>query len=156
MESLLDSVCRARPLLGTLVEITAAGGENHQTERAVESGFDAIERVHRLMSYHEPESDVTRLNRANGGTPIVIHEWTYHVLQIALNLQRQSRGLFNIAVAPALETLGLLPSSGERNPFAIDRIPQSAVELHSGNRARLQSAGWRVDLGGIAKGFAVD
>ena len=156
MGKVLDSVRRARPLLGTLVDITATGGQHDQLERAIESAFNVVEHVHRLMSYHEPDSDVSRLNRANGSTPIVVHEWTYAVLQTALEIERQSKGVFNTAVAPVLEGLGLLPQTTERSfPFD-DRTPQPAVELLSGNRARLRASGSTIDLGGIAKGFAVD
>ena len=132
MGKVLDSVRRARPLLGTLVDITATGGQHDQLERAIESAFNVVEHVHRLMSYHEPDSDVSRLNRANGSTPIVVHEWTYAVLQTALEIERQSKGVFNTAVAPVLEGLGLLPQTTERSfPFD-DRTPQPAVELLSG------------------------
>ena len=156
MGKVLDSARRARPLLGTLVDITATGGGLHQLERAIESAFSAVERVHRLMSYHERESDVSRLNQADGSAPIVIHKWTYSVLQTSVDLQRQSEGLFNIAVASALERLGLLPRSAEGNSLLAGLISQSPVELLSGNRVRLQMAGSKIDLGGIAKGFAVD
>ena len=91
MGKVLDSVRRARPLLGTLVDITATGGKHDQLERAIESAFNVVEHVHRLMSYHEPDSDVSRLNRANGSTPIVVHEWTYAVLQTALEIERPPR-----------------------------------------------------------------
>src|SRR5215467_13609577 len=150
-----DSVRRARPLLGTFVEITARGDEARHLERAVEAAFDAIERVHRLMSYQAPDSDVSRLNRADGGAAIAIHPWTYSVLRASLELQARSKGLFDIAVAPALERLALLPESSARSVKVSSR-QEGAVELSADNRARLQVGGSRIDLGGIAKGFAVD
>jgi FAD:protein FMN transferase len=155
MEKTVDSVIRARPLLGTFVEITARGTEGDQLERAVDAAFAAIERVHGLMSYHAPDSDVSRLNRANGGAPVVIHEWTASVLQASIDLQRRSKGLFNIAVGLDLERLGLLPPS-KGAPQLARTVGQCAVELLSRNRARLLVPGNTIDLGGIAKGFAVD
>ncbi len=71
MVNALGSVRRARPLLGTFVEITAAGGEVRRLERAVDCAFDAVERVQRLMSYHERESDVSRpqfIGKRSGST----------------------------------------------------------------------------------------
>jgi thiamine biosynthesis lipoprotein len=151
-----DSVRRARPLLGTFVDIAAAGGEVPELERAVDAAFQAVERVHRLMSYHEPPSDISRLNRANGGAPIVIDGWTYSVLQTSLDLQRRSRGLFDIAVASTLERLGLLPRSAAHSSVRPGQRSQNAVELFPDNHARLQAPDRKIDLGGIAKGFAVD
>jgi len=72
MAKTLASVRRARPFLGTLVEITAWRGKACRLEQAVECAFGAVERIHRLMSYHEPGSDVSRLNRA-GKVPVVVH-----------------------------------------------------------------------------------
>jgi thiamine biosynthesis lipoprotein len=133
-------VRRARPLLGTFVDIAAAGGEAPELlERAVEAAFQAVERVHRLMSYHEPESDISRLNRGNGGAPIVIDGWTYSLLQTSLDLQRRSRGLFDIAVASTLERLGLLPRSPAGRSARPGPRSQNAVELFPENRARLQA-----------------
>jgi len=145
----LDSVRRARPLLGTFVEIAARGHEARHLERAVEAAFDAIERVHRLMSYQAPDSDVSRLNRADGGAAIAIHPWTYSVLRASLELQARSKGLFDIAVVSAF------PGSPARSVTVSSR-QEGAVELSADNRARLQVGGSRIDLGGIAKGFAVD
>jgi FAD:protein FMN transferase len=155
MEKTVDSVIRARPLLGTFVEITARGTEVHQLERAVDAAFAVIERVHGLMSYHEPDSDISRINRANGGAPVAIHEWTVSVLETSIDLQRHSKGFFNIAVGSDLERLGLLPPS--KGPFPLTgAVGQCAVELLPRNRARLLLPGNTIDLGGIAKGFAVD
>src|SRR5215467_13495211 len=154
MEKTADSIIRARPLLGTFVEITARGSDGRQLERAVDAAFAVIERVHGLMSYHEPHSDVSRLNRANGGAPVVIHEWTVAVLKASIDLQHRSKGLFNIAVGAALERLGLLPSSN--SSAQAGGVGQCAVELLPRHCARLLVPGNAIDLGGIAKGFAVD
>jgi len=156
MAKTLASVRRARPLLGTLVEIIACRGKACQLEQAVERAFAAVERIHRLMSYHEPGSDVSRLNRASGKVPVAVHELTYSVLRTSSELQHQSRGLFNVAVAPTLEHLGFLPRSPARSRPLADLGQEDAVELLAGNRARLRAPGSRIDLGGIAKGFAVD
>ena len=48
---------RARPLLGTLVEITARGECEAELTRAIDAAFAAMARVHRLMSFHERNSD---------------------------------------------------------------------------------------------------
>jgi thiamine biosynthesis lipoprotein len=155
MQKMADSVIRARPLLGTFVEITAQGTDGRQLERAVDAAFAVIERVHGLMSYHEPYSDVSRLNSAKRGAPLVIHEWTVAVLKASIDIQRRSKGVFNIAVGAALERLGLLPSS--KGPAGqTGALGQCAVELLPRQCARLLEPGNPVDLGGIAKGFAVD
>src|SRR5215471_18848050 len=95
-----DNIRRARPLLGTFVEIQASGNGAAHTERAVEASFAAIDRVHRLMSFHAADSDVGRLNREAALCPVDVDPWTITVLQTALELHRRSGGRFYIAIAP--------------------------------------------------------
>ena len=59
-----SEIRRARPLLGTLVEIGAAGTN---AAVAIEAAFYEIETIHRLMSFHEVHSDVSRINHAAPG-----------------------------------------------------------------------------------------
>jgi FAD:protein FMN transferase len=124
---------------------------------AIEAAFAAIADVHRLMSFHEAESDVCRVNREASGTSVVVHPWTFEVLQAAVDLHRRSMGAFDVAVAPRLQEMGLLPRVADIRPLAAGQYSTSeAIELLSGRRVRLKDAKTRIDLGGIAKGFAVD
>jgi thiamine biosynthesis lipoprotein ApbE len=116
MEVARDSIRRARPLLGTFVEIAVAGAKIEVMEAAVEAAFSAVAAVHRLMSFHEANSDVSRLNRDAASNAVRVHDWTYRVLETARDLNRRSAGMFDIAVAPALQRLGLLPSVPARAP----------------------------------------
>jgi thiamine biosynthesis lipoprotein ApbE len=104
-----SSIRRARPLLGTFVEIAVAGPTIDAMEVAVESAFSAIAAVHRLMSFHETDSDVGRLNREAAAGAVRVHDWTYQVLEAACDLRRRSDGVFDVSVAPALQRMGLLP-----------------------------------------------
>jgi thiamine biosynthesis lipoprotein len=152
-----DSVRRARPLLGTFVEIASAGATRGNTAGAIEAAFDAVADVHRLMSFHDPDSDVSRINREASVRNVAIHPWTYRVLETAVALQRKSDGTFDIAVAPALQKLGRLPRhAGEAELAVVARHDFDAIELQHDCRVRFRDRRVRIDLGGIAKGFAVD
>src|SRR5215468_1713923 len=109
MEAAPVSIRRARPLLGTFVEIAAVGQTFDAAEAAVEAAFSAVATAHRLMSFHETDSDVSRLNRSAASGAVRVHDWTYQVLEAACDLRRRSGGMFDISVATALQRLGLLP-----------------------------------------------
>jgi FAD:protein FMN transferase len=149
------SIRRVRPLLGTFVEIAVAGKTFGAAEAAVEAAFAAVATVHRLMSFHEADSDVSRLNRGAASGAVRVHDWTCQVLETARDLHRRSGGMFDISVASALQRLGLLPgasaSQGEAPGGVHDRI-----QLLTENRVRFAGPSVKIDLGGIAKGFAVD
>jgi len=117
-----SSVRRARPLLGTLVEIRLP----REASGAIEGGFEALERVHRLMSRQEAESDVSRINAAPAGSVIAIDPWTMAVLQRAKEVHGLTDGLFHWEPLEMLDTA-----------------------VHVKQRVHLT-------LDGIAKGYAVD
>ncbi len=154
MKSRLSEIRRARPLLGTLVEIRIGGRREEILHRAASQAFKAIEKVHRLMSFHEPESDISKLNRSAYRNAVRIDPWTYHVLKTGHHISEKTGGLFDCTVAPLLMWGGFLPalySSSENlktNSFR-------NIRFLSSHRIRFEKP-LTVDLGGIAKGFAVD
>ena len=152
-----DSVRRARPLLGTLVEISIGEPLHAIVEHAIDAAFETVARVHRLMSFHEGESDVRRLNRLAQLRPIAVDPWTFKVLETALELHKRSDKSFDITVARVLQRMRLLP--GPTNPVASVALAvdtADAIELLPGYHVRYRDPGIQIDLGGIAKGFAVD
>lgn len=138
---------RCRPLLGTFVEIECDRAE------AIDAGFAAIERVHRLMSAHEIDSDVSRINRFGHIRPVEVHEWTARVIERALFWSTQSEGAFDIVRAgrSALEK-GVLPRHADQPTATV--LDCTSLQIQGPSVRLLKSA--CLDLGGIAKGFAVD
>ena len=118
---------RARPLLGTLVAISADG-----PAAGVDAAFAAIEEVQRLMSAQRAGSDIGRINRHALRSSVEVHPWTFAVLERAAAISRQTGGAFDVVAGARHTDLVLEP-----------------------NRVRLRRPA-RVDVSGIAKGFAVD
>ena len=114
MTSCCVEVRRARPLLGTLVEIMAWGADHAALDAAVDRGFDAVATVHRLMSFQEPDSELSRHNR--GAAASGLHPWTQQVLAAAADLGARSDGAFDAACVG-----GGIDLSGIAKGFAVDR-----------------------------------
>ena len=106
---LKNEIRRCRPLLGTFVEVTVEHEDEAEAQTAIQAAFAAIERVHSLMSFHDPESEISRLNRLALHQPVIISDETYQVLQSAKNLHERSGGIFDITVAAEFMENGLLP-----------------------------------------------
>ena len=152
-----DSIRRARPLLGTLVEISIGEPLDAIVEHAIDAAFETVARVHRLMSFHEDESDVGRLNRLAHQHPLAVDPWTFKVLEMAHELHQRSHKSFDITVARVLQLMRLLP--GSTDPAASVALvvdTADAIELLPGYYVRYRNPGIQIDLGGLAKGFAVD
>ena len=146
-------VRRARPLLGTLVEITATGQSQAAVMRASDAGFAAVAKVEALMSFHDRRSELSRLNRLAHRTALRVHPWTWDVLRCAQRISRATHGLFDISIGHELVRMGYLPrpASARRNIAGDFRD----IELLPGHRVRFLRP-LCIDLGGIAKGYAVD
>jgi thiamine biosynthesis lipoprotein len=115
--------------------------------------FKVIERVQALMSFHSGGSDLARLNAAAAGEVIRVDPETFAVLQLAATVSRASAGVFDVTMAPALVAAGRLPAPPGAPPDPVARW--SDLELEPPDGVRLRRRLW-VDLGGIAKGHAVD
>ncbi len=147
------SIERAQPWLGTLVSISVEGLPQADAHHAIDAGFAEVASVHRLMSFHDASSDVSRLNLEAERKPVTVHPSTYRVLQEAMRISSCSNGCFDISVGAELVDWELLP-----RPAAAARFPEGSwrdIELLPGNQVAFHRPLW-IDLGGIAKGFAVD
>ena len=143
---------RCRPLLGTLVEIGALGRNEVQVEGAINAAFASVAKVHRLMSYYDPRSDVSHMNREAFPKSVIVHPWTWRVLDAAQQFARESNGAFSVTIAPTLAGWRYLPRQRYRaDATATWRDIFLRKNCRVFFRRRLT-----VDLGGIAKGFAVD
>jgi len=148
-----DRVRRARPLLGTLVEVSVAGNAEAYLHEAASRAFAVISRIHELMSAHSTHSDVFRINNAPVRSVVTVDGSTWRVLQLATDIANASGGVFDVTVGGAMQSRGELPALTDRalDPCATFRD----IELLPGNRVCAHRA-LAIDLGGIAKGFAVD
>ncbi|MES2106493.1 MAG: FAD:protein FMN transferase [Pseudomonadota bacterium] len=144
---------RAQPWLGTLVKISIGDANDVLAAAAFNAAFQQVELVHRLMSFHAADSDLGRINRAPAGSMVDIDPHTYTVLQAAMQITAASEGLFDPRVAGRLVEWDMLPHSGPA--LAAYQPQQVAFSLNAEGQLQKLSADW-LDLGGIAKGYAVD
>ena len=145
---------RARPWLGTLVEVHVEAIDETRALAAIEAAFAEIAAVHRLMSFHAPDSDLSRLNRDAARDAVAVDPRTFEVIALALAFARESRGCFDPTVARELVAWGLLPAphgAAPANPAA----DWHDVVCADDGTVRYARPLW-LDLGGIAKGYAVD
>jgi FAD:protein FMN transferase len=147
-------VRRLRPFLGTFVEIRACGLKEQDAVAAIDRAFAQIATVETQMSAHDPKSDLGRCFNALPNEIVGVHPWTFEVIRCALKLHRLSEGAFDITIGSILERNRYLPQ-WQSNPRTKAHGTMADIELLQRNQLRLRRP-VRIDLGGIAKGFAVD
>lgn len=149
---------RARPLLGTFVSIKVGGLKEAAAHRVIDEGFAVVARIHALMSFHEADSDVSALNRSAAQRAVTVAPETYDVIRRGLEVAKASNGVFDFTVGAELAAWGFLPrpdGAPEPDPKASWRDIELLDGPRDGQRVRFHRPLW-VDLGGIAKGYAVD
>jgi FAD:protein FMN transferase len=127
---------RMRIALGTFVVIEARAPSRPAADDGIAAAFAAIAEVDRLMHPSRPGSDLAVLARAPRGIALAMHPWTWEVLDLSRRLCEWSCGAFDPCLDSAMGRLEDIDLS--RPGYAVPHAP-----VH-------------VDLGGIAKGFAVD
>lgn len=151
-----------RYLMGTSIEVRAFNGDEATRLAAIEAAFEAFAEVDRLMSNWRSDSELAGLNRGAATAPVVVSQPLFDVIQAAQQINAKSGGAFDVTVAPLLRLWGFydhkarVPTSAE---LAAARPLIGAANLTldpSTKSVRFARPGVEIDLGGIAKGFAVE
>lgn len=146
---------RVKPMLGALIEISIPYRDEAAFLRYTEIGFSRAQAIHRAMSFHESTSDLRAIARARTGDAVRVSTDTFQTLLLARQIECDSHGAFNPTIAPEMVARGLLP-----HPDDLTLRPEStelatSIALSAPNVVRVLRPVW-IDLGGIAKGYAVD
>lgn len=147
-----STIRRCQPHLGTFVEISLAGDRDEADLHALASlAFSEIRRIDATLSFHRADSELSRINRHALRATQSISAAMADVLGEALLLSRESDGLFDVTIAPRLVEIGALPD----HRYHADRDAEwRDIEL-AHDHVRFHRP-LTIDLGGIAKGYAVD
>lgn len=142
---------RAQPWLGTLVEVAVPSDDVAAIDRA----FAHVARVHKLMSFHAEDSDLAAIRRASPSAVLRLDPLTVVVLREAARLHALSEGVFDVTIGSQLVAWGFLPRPPGTDLRAFRGARMSDLEFCGDAQVRLRRP-LLIDLGGIAKGFAVD
>ncbi len=151
-------VARTALIMGTLVEIKAVGGDEKDLEGAINDAFSAMRQVERQFSSHLPESEISRLNQTDAA--LEVSPPVFKLLQQGEEIRKASAGAFSMALGGVKKLWAIeeesphIPTT-EELAVILPPLNQPAVRFE-GERVRRSSARVKLDLGGIAKGFAVD
>lgn len=145
---------RAELVMGTVARITIPDGA---TNGAFETGFAALRRVDAAMSLYRPESGLVRLNAHAAGHGERVDDELFTLLTRAVELSRLTDGAFDVTILPLLRAWGAYPGLDHVAAGRADAVGWSGLELdRDAQTVAFRRDGMGIDLGGIAKGFALD
>lgn len=153
-------VTREEAIMGTAIRVELWAEERRAGEAAAAAVMAEMHRIDRLMSPHKADSELSRINREAGTRPVPIGDEMAGLLARALQFSALTDGAFDISYA----AVGRLYDYRERvrpTPTALEAaraaVGWQQIELDmNARRLRFGKSGMCIDLGGIAKGHAVD
>ncbi|MFH1440799.1 MAG: FAD:protein FMN transferase [Candidatus Omnitrophota bacterium] len=140
-------------LMGTFVEVKS------DNESALNTAFNEIKRVENLLSKYKPESEICRLNEA-GSLKVSLE--TIGIINKAKEFWLASGGLFDITVGPLIDIWGFTEYLYKQPPEqeildTLNKVGFEKISINSvDNLVEFKVPGMKIDLGAIAKGYAVD
>ncbi len=155
-------VRRTVPVMGTIAELGVVHDDAVAGHAAIDAAIAELRLVEWMMSRYSPTSDVGRANRLAVRDGVAVSPATVAVLEAAIAWAIASDGAFDPCIGRAVELWDVEhrtapPSTGDVRRLAGRRLYR-ALDLDGGTRprVRLTDRDAAIDLGGIAKGYAVD
>ncbi len=151
-----------RYLMGTSITIEVYGGTPASRREAIDEAFASMVEVDRLMSNYRAESELARINALAAQRPVRLSDPMWSVLSAAQLVSQRSGGTFDVTVGPLVRLWGFhdktphVPTKAELQAVRPVVGYQNLILDSAGHTVAFRRSGVELDLGGIAKGFAVE
>ena len=152
-----------KPEMGLPFRIVLYAPDRTVADQAVAAAFTRIEELNDILSDYDIDSELSRLSRSSGeGRAVAVGPDLWRVLSRAQALAEQTDGAFDVTVGPCVNLWRRARREGKLpDPVRLEQARRAVgyryVHLDPARHtAELKVPDMRLDLGGIAKGYAVD
>jgi len=151
---------REEAIMGTAISVELWNADRVAGEAAIDAVMEEMHRIDRLMSPHKPESELSRINVNAGSEPVLICAEMFKLLARAAHFSRLSNGAFDITYAAVGKLfdyrLGIRPNSDQVSKACLAVGYRHVLLDEIASTVRFVRPDVCIDLGGFAKGHAVD
>jgi len=150
------------PHMGTEFRIILYAPDGETAHKAADAAFARIASLDATMTDYDPASELMRLCAKSGGDPVKVSDELFFVLSKAQDTSRISDGAFDVTVGPVVRLWRQARRTGrmpDPQKLAAERALVGWKDMVLDEKAhtvQLLKTGMRLDLGGIAKGYAAD
>lgn len=158
----MSTITLARHAMATRFELVLNGSNPVSLRAAGEEALDEIDRLENRLSLFRPASEIARVNAHAAREPVRVTPEVFALLQHARQLHAETRGTFDITVAPLVRCWGFHDGAGRLpQPEALVQaracVGMNLVELNEADyTVRFARPGVMLDLGAIGKGYAIE
>jgi thiamine biosynthesis lipoprotein len=150
------------PQMGTYFRLVLFADDEASAKAAADAAFARIDQLNGVFSDYDPDSELSRLGRAEPGQPVKLSADLLGVLRESEKYWRLSDGTFDVTVGPLVQLWrwsrrnGQLPAPARldaaRRSVGFDKLAFDP----SDRTVTLMAPDMRLDLGGIAVGYTID
>ena len=150
-------------LMGTTVETTARSADVNYCKKALVAAYEEMQRIENLLSCEKDSSEISAINRKAGTAPVKVSYETLAILERSKKYAEKYDGVFDVTIGPLSNLWGfssdkeiVLPANDEITK--LDKLVnyRDMIINEKDTTVFLKRKGMSLDLGGIAKGYAID
>ena len=146
--------------MGTNIDVELWHDDAAKGDAAIDAVMDEMRRIDALMSHYKPQSELSQINARAFKEPVVVDQELFDLIKTSLHFSEITEGAFDITYA----SVGYLYDYRKHVKPTEAQIQEAlpSVNFHNllldekTHSVRFEHEGMRIDLGGIAKGYAVD
>jgi thiamine biosynthesis lipoprotein len=154
---------RTQLKMGTFVKIQLQAPRWYDFDNAFNKAFSAIDRIEKIASMYDEDSELNRINRTAHKRPVALSDDLFLLVKTSMELSRNSDGAFDITVAPLvrlwkpfIKGKALMPTAKEIKK-TLEAVGYKKITLDEKRKTIFFTRrGMAIDLSAIAKGYAVD
>jgi len=149
-------------VMGTFARVVAVAEDSGTARKCIQAALAEIHKVDELMSDYKSDSEISRVNRDAFKQAVRVGESTYEVLQRSIEFSKLTDGAFDVTIGPLMDLFRSAEKKQaapgeEQIAEARSKVGFEKLKLNDENKTvQFTIDGMRLDLGGIAKGYAVD
>jgi len=151
---------REEAIMGTAVRVELWHDDATAARAAMSAVMDEMHRIDASMSPYKPDSELSRINREAAQKPVPVSQEMFDLIARSIEFSKLSGGAFDItfsSVGYLYDYREHVKPTDAQIAKALPGISYRHLQLDPKARTiRYDRAGVRIDLGGIAKGYAVD
>jgi len=149
--------------MGNRFQLSVVGENEEWANRCIDAGVNEIQRIERLLTTYNEESETARINRFAGIKPVAVSEETFLIIERSTRISRVTQGAFDITYGSVDKRLWnfdtqlkVLPDKETAKKMA-RLINYRNILLDKENMTvMLKEQGMRIGFGGIGKGYAAE
>ena len=153
-------VDRHEAIMGTNIDVEIWHDDAVKGEAAVDAVMDEMRRIDTLMSHYKPESELSQINARGAREAVVVDKELFDLIKLSLHFSEITDGAFDITYA----SVGYLYNYRKHVKPTEEQIEKALPGVNyrhlildeKAHSVKFAQEGMRIDLGGIAKGYAVD